>query len=51
MYNHLIDIGHSQNEIDEMDIVYHLELLGRRKQEKENMDDDDVLYIDDIPGM
>ncbi|GGN59306.1 hypothetical protein [Oceanobacillus indicireducens] len=47
MYNQLIDIGISQNEIDNMDMVYHLQLLGRRKQEKE-ADEDDVLYIDDL---
>lgn len=47
MYNQLIDIGISQNEIDEMDIIYHLQLLGRRKQEKEPTQDD-VLYIDDL---
>lgn len=47
MYNQLIDIGISQNEIDNMDMVYHLQLLGRRKQEKE-IKEDDVLYIDDL---
>lgn len=31
-----------------MDILWHLELLGRRKQEKETVNDDDVLYIDDL---
>lgn len=50
MYNQLIDIGISQNEIDNMDMVYHMQLLGRRKQEKEG-NEDDVLYIDDMPGM
>lgn len=48
-YNQLIDIGHTQNEIDDMDILYHLKLLGRRKQEKqEGSKTDDVLYIDDL---
>lgn len=51
MYNQLIDIGLTQNEIDNMDMVYHLQLLGRRKQEKEGANDDGLLYIDDIPGM
>lgn len=46
-YNTLIDIGYSQNEIDEMDILYHLELLGRRKQEK-GTKEDDIVYIDDL---
>lgn len=40
-------MGYTQNEIDEMDILYHLQLLGRRKQEKET-NEDDVLYIDDL---
>ncbi|MFA1819002.1 hypothetical protein ACDX78_02160 [Virgibacillus oceani] len=47
MYNQLIDIGISQNDIDNMDMVYHLQLLGRRKQEKES-NEDDKLYIDDL---
>ena len=46
-YNHLIDIGYKQNEIDEMDILYHLQLLGRRKEEQENPSEDDGFYIDD----
>ncbi|WP_285844487.1 hypothetical protein [Oceanobacillus profundus] len=40
-------MGYTQNDIDEMDILYHLQLLGRRKQEKET-NEDDVLYIDDL---
>lgn len=47
-YNGLIDLGYTQNQIDEMDILYHLQLLGRRKQEKETPNEDDVLYIDDV---
>ncbi len=48
MYNQLIDIGISQNEIDEMDMVYHMKLLGRRKEEKQEDASDNVLYIDDL---
>ena len=47
-YNQLIDMGYTQNQIDDMDILYHLELLGRRKQTKEKEQEDDVLYIDDL---
>lgn len=47
-YNSLIDLGYTQNQIDEMDILYHLQLLGRRKQEKETSNEDDLLYIDDL---
>ncbi|MHA7912922.1 hypothetical protein [Bacillus altitudinis] len=32
MYNALEDIGFTQNQIDEMDIVYHLKRLARRKE-------------------
>lgn len=46
-YNQLIDVGFTQNEIDEMDILYHLQLLGRRKQEKETSSDGKI-YIDDL---
>lgn len=45
-YNQLIDLGNTQNDIDNMDILYHLQLLGRRKQEKETVKDE-VLYMDD----
>jgi len=50
-YNGLIDLGYSQNQIDDMDILYHLQLLGRRKQfsdDGQSMQDDEPLYIDDI---
>lgn len=47
-YNQLIDMGYTQNQIDDMDILYHLELLGRRKQTKEKEQEEDVLYIDDL---
>lgn len=50
-YNQLMELGYTQNEIDEMDILYHLQLLGRRKQEKEGNDpvaNDGKVYIDDL---
>lgn len=49
-YNGLIDLGYTQNQIDEMDILYHLQLLGRRKEQSEfeNTEDDGPVYIDDI---
>lgn len=46
-YNQLIDLGFTQNEIDEMDIGWHLQLLGRRKQEKESTNEDEVIYMDE----
>jgi len=45
LYNSLIDIGFTQNQIDEMDIVYHLKLLARRKNSKK---ESEVLYIDQV---
>ncbi|HCO80181.1 MULTISPECIES: hypothetical protein [Bacillus] len=57
MYNALEDIGFSQNQIDEMDIVYHLKRLARRKEaSKEKPSNnatasDKPLYIDQIPGL
>ncbi|QBP06947.1 hypothetical protein [Virgibacillus phage Mimir87] len=47
MYNALIDVGFTQNQIDEMDIVYHLKLLAQRKKEKQT---DEVMYIDQVLG-
>lgn len=47
MYNALMDCGFTQNQIDEMDIVYHLKLLAQRKGEKKK---DDVIYIDQVLG-
>jgi hypothetical protein len=47
LYNSLIDIGFTQNQIDDMDIVYHLQLLARRKQEVKK---DEVVYIDQVLG-
>jgi hypothetical protein len=47
MYNALLEIGFTQNQIDDMDIVYHLQLLARRKQEKQK---DEVVYIDQVLG-
>ncbi|MBS4198619.1 hypothetical protein KHA93_03015 [Bacillus sp. FJAT-49732] len=49
MYNALMDIGFTQNQIDEMDIVYHLKLLAQRKKEKQKPKND-VLYIDQVLG-
>lgn len=46
----MIDLGYTQNQIDEMDILYHLQLLGRRKEETETEqenNDNEPLYIDD----
>ncbi|MCM3045213.1 MULTISPECIES: hypothetical protein [Bacillus] len=53
MYNALEDIGFSQNQIDEMDIVYHLKRLARRKEKPRNnaTASDKPLYIDQIPGL
>lgn len=50
-YNQLIDLGYTQNEIDEMDILYHLQLLGRRKQKNQSgqgNQSDEAVYIDDV---
>lgn len=44
-YNNLIDLGYKQNEIDEMDIIYHLQLLGHKKGETK---EEEILYIDDL---
>lgn len=48
-YNGLIDLGYTQNQIDDMDILYHLQLLGRRKANEDSGEtsDDEPLYIDD----
>ncbi|MGG0715061.1 hypothetical protein [Bacillus subtilis] len=52
MYNALEEVGFSQNQIDEMDIVYHLKRLARRKQTTENPkpNENDQVYIDQILG-
>lgn len=48
-YNQLIDLGYTQNQIDEMDILYHLQLLGRRKQENEKENNNnESLYMDEV---
>ncbi len=50
-YNGLIDLGYTQNQIDDMDILYHLQLLGRRKQlngDGQPTQDDEPFYIDDF---
>ena len=38
LYIGLEDIGYTQNDIDEMDITYHLEKLGYRKKQNEKGD-------------
>jgi len=43
-----MSIGHTQNEIDDMDIIYHLQLLGRKKQEKSGTTNNEPIYADDI---
>jgi len=48
MYNSLIDVGFTQNQIDEMDIIYHLKLLAQRKKNKQVKDE--VVFIDQILG-
>ncbi|MGG3798989.1 hypothetical protein [Metabacillus fastidiosus] len=50
MYNALIDVGFTQNQIDEMDIIHHLQLLARRKDEKQEKQQNEVVYIDQILG-
>lgn len=52
MYNALEEVGFSQNQIDEMDIVYHLKRLARRKETTENSktNENDQVYIDQILG-
>jgi len=47
LYNSLIDVGFTQNQIDEMDIVYHLKLLARRKKDNQQ---EEIIYIDQILG-
>lgn len=47
MYNALIDVGFTQNQIDEMDIVYYLKLLARRKNATKK---EEVVYIDQVLG-
>ncbi|WP_231834152.1 hypothetical protein [Bacillus subtilis] len=52
MYNALEEVGFSQNQIDGMDIVYHLKRLARRKETTENpkTNENDQVYIDQILG-
>lgn len=52
IYNALEEVGFSQNQIDEMDIVYHLKRLARRKETTENPKptENDQVYIDQILG-
>ncbi|WP_198863981.1 hypothetical protein [Bacillus velezensis] len=53
MYNALEEIGYTQNQIDEMDIVYHLKRLARkitREDTNEGKNNDEPMYIDQILG-
>ncbi len=54
MYNALEEIGYTQNQIDEMDIVYHLKRLARRKSQEKTQtkvkNNDEPVYIDQILG-
>ncbi|MCX4077497.1 hypothetical protein OQZ55_14970 [Bacillus subtilis] len=52
MYNALEEVGFSQNQIDEMDIVYHLKRLARRKETTENPKPNEIdqVFIDQILG-
>lgn len=49
MYNTLIDMGYTQNEIDEMDLVQHMKLMSRRKAEKEEIEEiREPIYFDQV---
>ncbi|MFA1779689.1 hypothetical protein [Bacillus velezensis] len=54
MYNALEEIGYTQNQIDEMDIVYHLKRLARRKSQEKTQtktkNNDEPMYIDQFLG-
>lgn len=54
MYNALEEIGYTQNQIDEMDIVYHLKRLARRKSQEKTQtkvkNNDEPVYINQILG-
>ncbi|MCO4849980.1 hypothetical protein [Bacillus vallismortis] len=52
MYNALEEVGFSQNQIDEMDIVYHLKRLARRNKtaNKPRSNHGEQMYIDQILG-
>lgn len=52
MYIGLEDLGYTQNQIDEIDIIYHIKKLGRRKQTNEKQDktlaNDDYITFDKV---
>ena len=52
MYINLEDLGFTQNQIDEIDIIYHVQKLGRRKQANDKQDktlaDDDYITFDKV---
>ncbi|ATO28679.1 hypothetical protein [Bacillus atrophaeus] len=52
MYNALEEMGFTQNQIDDMDIVYHLKRLSRRKEKVNHPETkrDEPLYIDQFLG-
>ncbi|QAV93718.1 hypothetical protein ES966_17040 [Bacillus velezensis] len=54
MYNALEEVGYTQNQIDEMDIVYHLKRLARRKSQEKTQtkakNNDEPMYIDQFLG-
>ncbi|TWM23639.1 hypothetical protein CHCC14821_2798 [Bacillus paralicheniformis] len=53
MYNALEEIGYTQNQIDEMDILYHLRRLARRKEaggKSSEGKEEKRLYIDQVLG-
>ncbi|GED01389.1 hypothetical protein BAT02nite_10330 [Bacillus atrophaeus] len=53
MYNALEEIGYTQNQIDEMDIVYHLKRLARRKSQENKTkakNNEEPMYIDQFLG-
>ncbi|KRG15617.1 hypothetical protein ACA30_05880 [Virgibacillus soli] len=54
MYDSLMQIGLTQNEIDEMDLIYHLKLLAHKKNSskgsKKTTQNKQPLTIDQIIG-
>lgn len=45
----MIDLGYTQNQIDEMDILYHLKLLGQRKKDnKQEHSENEYITFDQI---
>ncbi|MBP1967974.1 hypothetical protein J2Z83_000066 [Virgibacillus natechei] len=55
MYSSLIELGYTQNQIDEMDIIYHMKLLAHRKANRKTkgkgkQSNQSQVTIDQIPG-